>query len=150
MTGLPRPGEPLQGKWALIAFGFTATSVLIIAGAVYWVLAAAEALALDRAVLLGILAAFALEFVAFKAIRARLPADRARHLISVGALVLGNVILGALALYYGIAVLRDVFGGSASWVIAALAAAAYVALIWYAARVPELEMDDPNSPIIHL
>jgi TRAP transporter 4TM/12TM fusion protein len=150
MTGLPRPGEPLEGKWALIAFGFTVTSVLIIAGAVYWVLAAAQALDLDSAVLLGILAAFALEFVFFKAIRARLSGDRARHYVSVGALVLGNVVLGALALYYGIAVLRDVFGGGASWVIAALAAAVYVALIWYAARVPELEMDDPNSPIIHL
>ncbi len=150
MTGLPRPGRPLGGRWALIAFGFTVASVLIIAGAAYWVLAAAAALALDSAVLLGILAVFALEVVFFKALKARLPADRARHFISAGALVLGNVVLGTLALYYGIAVLRDVFGGGASWAIAALAAVVYVALIWYAARVPELEMDDPNSPIIHL
>jgi TRAP transporter 4TM/12TM fusion protein len=56
----------------------------------------------------------------------------------------------AFAVYYGIGWLKPALGASASWVIAALIAAVYVGLVAYAARFPELELDDPNQPIVKL
>jgi len=56
----------------------------------------------------------------------------------------------SLAVYYGLGWLRPVLGGGASVVIVVGIAAAYLGLIWYAARYPDLKMDDPNQPIISL
>ncbi len=50
----------------------------------------------------------------------------------------GLIVLGALV-YYGIGWVKGVFGGAASAIIAVAAAAAYVGLVWYATRFPELE-----------
>ncbi len=56
----------------------------------------------------------------------------------------------SFAVYYGIGWIRPTFGPSANWVIAAVLFAVYVALIAFAARYPELEMDDPNEPVVQL
>ncbi len=56
----------------------------------------------------------------------------------------------ALAVYYGIGWMKPAFGDAASWIIAALLAVAYVGLVRFGARYPELEMDDPDSPVVSL
>ncbi len=56
----------------------------------------------------------------------------------------------AAIVYFGIGWIKPVFGDAASWIIAALLALVYVYLIWIGAQHPELEMDDPNSPIMTL
>ncbi len=56
----------------------------------------------------------------------------------------------SFAVYYGIGWIRPTFGASASWIIAALLLAAYIALIAFGARYPELELDDPNEPVLQL
>ncbi len=56
----------------------------------------------------------------------------------------------AMAVYYGIGWIKPAFGEAAFWVIAVLLGGVYVALVWYGSRFPELEMDDPNSPIVNL
>jgi TRAP transporter 4TM/12TM fusion protein len=56
----------------------------------------------------------------------------------------------ALAVYYGIGWMKPAFGDAASWIIAVLVAAIYVGLIAFAAKYPELELDDPDSPVVSL
>ena len=64
-----------------------------------------------------------------------------------GILVLSGL---SLAVYYGIGWIKPVFGDAASWVIAALLAAVYVVLVRHCSRFPELPLDDPNAPVVHL
>ena len=56
----------------------------------------------------------------------------------------------ALAVYYGIGWLQPALGSAATWVISALLVGAYVGLVWIGSRYPELEVDDPNAPIVRL
>jgi TRAP transporter 4TM/12TM fusion protein len=76
---------------------------------------------------------------------------RAWHqsLITFG-LVAASLIILAGTVYYGIGWLKVAFPAGASWILLVLIALAYVALCWYGARYPELEMDDPNAPVVEL
>ncbi len=56
----------------------------------------------------------------------------------------------AFAVYYGVGWMKPAFGDAASWIIAAVLVAVYVALIVFGARFPELELDDPNQPVTKL
>jgi TRAP transporter 4TM/12TM fusion protein len=56
----------------------------------------------------------------------------------------------ALAVYYGIGWMKPTFGDAASWIISVLVGVVYVGLIAFAARYPELELDDPDSPVVSL
>jgi TRAP-type uncharacterized transport system fused permease subunit len=62
-----------------------------------------------------------------------------QSLVSFGATVCGLIILSAVV-YYGIGWMKDAFGGAATVIVSALTVAAYVGLVWYAARQPELEI----------
>jgi len=72
-----------------------------------------------------------------------------RSLINFGITVCSLIILAG-AVYYGIGWTRTAFGEAATWVVAFGVLAAYVGLVWYAAQVPELKVDDPNSPVLKL
>ena len=56
----------------------------------------------------------------------------------------------AISIYYGISWLKPVFGDNATWVISLLLVVAYFVLVWVGSRYPELEMDDPNAPVVRL
>ncbi|MFC6672609.1 TRAP transporter permease [Marinobacterium aestuariivivens] len=56
----------------------------------------------------------------------------------------------ALAVYYGIGWIKPLLGDAASLVIAVLLFIVYVGLIRFAARYPELELDDPESEVVEL
>jgi len=62
---------------------------------------------------------------------------------------LGLVILSGI-LYYGFGWLKGALGPATGWAAAVIVAAAYVALLWYAAQYPELEVDDPDSALTEL
>jgi len=64
----------------------------------------------------------------------------------------GVVVLCAIsfAVYYGIGWIRPVFGAAASWIIGAGLIIAYVALIAFGSRYPELKIEDPNKPVTAL
>ncbi|MEO1223369.1 MAG: TRAP transporter permease [Pseudomonadota bacterium] len=151
MKALPKPGEPLPAKWALIAFGITLATVIIVAGVIAGGFELAGLLAdpvfgLIAVVLIGIV-----EWIIFSAFARSLPKDRFKRTVSVGGLVLMNVILGAMAVFFGMSVLTTLFGDfAAAWIGAVILLAIYVALVAYAARYPELEMDDPNAPVVSL
>jgi TRAP transporter 4TM/12TM fusion protein len=80
---------------------------------------------------------------------ARTPVDTRTRLIRSG-LGLSGTIAVLCALYYGIEASQAVFGAAAPWLLAAIGLAVYVWTIWYAACFPNLELDDPNVPIIRL
>lgn len=56
----------------------------------------------------------------------------------------------SFAVYYGLGWIKPAAGEAAGFVIAALLAAVYLGLIRFCARYPELELDDPNSPVVEL
>ena len=56
----------------------------------------------------------------------------------------------ALATYYGIGWINDVADEQSGWIIAALLTLVYVAIIKFCATYPDLELDDPNAPIVSL
>lgn len=66
------------------------------------------------------------------------------------AFVVALVCVIGFVTYYGIGWIKTLAGDAAIYIVAVLIAIAYVALLWYATRYPELEMDDPNNPVIEL
>ncbi|MCB1857828.1 MAG: TRAP transporter permease, partial [Gammaproteobacteria bacterium] len=73
----------------------------------------------------------------------------AQKLMTFAAIVTGTCLIG-LIVYYGIGWIKDYTGEAAIYIVAAGVLAAYVALVAYSARYPELAMDDPNSPLLEL
>lgn len=63
--------------------------------------------------------------------------------------VLSLVVLSGLV-YYAIVFQKQLFGDAVGWVVAVECAAIYLAGLYYAARYPDLEMDDPNEPVLEL
>ena len=150
MAGLPRPGVRLPPKLALISAGITVASILIIAGALYWIFQAAALLDQSHWVVVGTAAAFALQFILFGTIRSRLPGQQAARFVSMGGIVLCNTVIGAVGLFHLMALIKLASGSSIGFVVALLLAAVAAGLIWYGSRFPELELDDPNAPVISL
>ena len=138
MQGLPRPGEPLGMKWSLISFGITACSLLIIAGLLYYVFAAAALIDDHLWAFVGAVALFALQALCLRTIHAALPRERRRRFVSGGAIVLVNVLIGAFALFHGMELLKLIAGDALGWAVCAVLAGAVIALIYYASRFPEL------------
>src|SRR5690606_20411399 len=60
------------------------------------------------------------------------------------------MIVTLCALYYGVLAIQAVFGADAGWPLAGIAALISVGTVWLASRYPDLELDDPNAPIIHV
>jgi TRAP transporter 4TM/12TM fusion protein len=73
----------------------------------------------------------------------------AQRLLTFVAVICGLVILSG-AVYYGVGWTKTVFGDEATWIVGSLAGLVYVALLWYAARYPELHPDDPDTEVIRL
>ncbi len=62
---------------------------------------------------------------------------------------IGIALLG-IAVHYGLGWIKVVAPDAAFAVVVALSAAFYLILLWYASRVPDLVVDDPNAPITEL
>jgi len=62
---------------------------------------------------------------------------------------IGIGILG-LAVYFGLGWIKDVAPDAAFLVVCLLSAAAYLILLWFASRYPDLEVDAPDAPITEL
>ncbi len=72
-----------------------------------------------------------------------------QRLFTFTSVVLGVCLL-SLALYYGMGWLKGAAGDATIYIAGAFVLASYVALVWYAARFPELAMDDPDAEILEL
>ena len=91
---------------------------------------------------------------ALKANMTGLPSSNpARPLINkVLGFLTGLILLMALsfAVYYGLGWLKPVLGDATPWVVAVALTVIYIGLLKVGANYPELEMDDPNSPVVKL
>lgn len=76
----------------------------------------------------------------------RAPTTMVQSLLGFGITVCSLVILAG-AIYYGIGWTRAAFGPAANALIAVFVLVAYLALLWVAAQVPELTIDDPQAPL---
>ena len=56
----------------------------------------------------------------------------------------------AAAVYFGIGWTKDLFGDNAGWILTAVLVAIYLVLIKFAAKYPDLELDDPNAEVVEL
>jgi len=79
----------------------------------------------------------------------RSTASAGSRLLSFGMTVAGFIVLSG-AVYWGIGWIKTVMGEAAIWVVGVGLLAAYVGLLWFGARQPELELDDPNAPVFEL
>jgi TRAP transporter 4TM/12TM fusion protein len=70
----------------------------------------------------------------------------------IAGILLGFLVTAAIgmAVYYGIGWIKPVLGDWASPVIAVALFVIYVALIRFASRYPDLELDDPDSEVVEL
>jgi len=75
--------------------------------------------------------------------------DRRTRLLRSGLGIAGTIAVLCL-LYYAIQGAKAAFGTSAPWILGLGGIVLYIWTVWYAARFPDLELDDPNAPIIKL
>ena len=66
------------------------------------------------------------------------------RLLSTVMTISGLVVLAGLV-YYGLGWIKDVTGDASDIVVAVLLLFAYLALLWFSARQPELHIEDPNK-----
>jgi TRAP transporter 4TM/12TM fusion protein len=112
---------------------------------------------IKHAILPAIISYIALVYIvhleALKANMSGLPkrtnATVAQKLMTFAAIVTGFCVIG-FAVYYGIGWIKGMAGDNAIYIVAVLVAVAYVGLLKYATTFPELEMDDPNNPVLEL
>ncbi len=73
-------------------------------------------------------------------------------LVRLMNMLLGFIIITGVAalVYYGLGWIKGATGDTASFIIAGLLFAAYLALLRFGTGYPELIMEDPNSPIVSL
>jgi len=79
----------------------------------------------------------------------RNPGSAGARLISFGMTLAGFIVLSG-AVYWGIGWIKTLMGPSAVWVVGVGLLASYVGLLWFGARQPELQLDDPNAPVFEL
>lgn len=150
MEGLPRASEPKPLKWALISFGVTISVMLAIAGGIYYLFAAFEALGSSANRLFAVLIVLGLVACVLALLRSRAGADTRMRVLSTGALVIGVSAIASFGLFFFMDVLTRVTGNWTQWAVALLLLAVYVGLVRYCSQFPDLEMDDPNVPVVRL
>jgi len=79
----------------------------------------------------------------------RSKASAGSRLLSLAMTVAGFVVLSGMV-YWGIGWIKDVAGAAAVWIVGVGLLAAYVGLLWFEAKQPVLELDDPDAPVFEL
>ena len=69
--------------------------------------------------------------------------------IGYGLTAAGFIILCGLV-YYGLGWMKDAFGGATPYIASVAIAVVYIGLLKFAAGYPELEVDDPDAPVVSL
>jgi len=150
MAGLPRFGEPLPLKWSVLSFAVTMAVILAAASGVYYLFQLFQELSSNGGRLLAFVAAIALIVAILAVIRSRLDETMRPRILSTGAMVLGLAVLVSFAAFYFMKMLSAISGPASPWIIAALLAVVYVGLVRFCADYPDLELDDPDEPVVHL
>ncbi|WP_421873047.1 TRAP transporter permease [Nitratireductor rhodophyticola] len=65
-------------------------------------------------------------------------------------IVIASIVILLGAIYYAINFIKFVLPGLSGPVLMLALLVSYLALIWYASKSPDLELDDPNAPVVEL
>ena len=150
MSGLPRAGEPKPLKWALLSFGITMAVIMAAASAIYHLFEAFRALGSSGGRLLAVAIVLAIVAVFAMSMNSKASEDVRIRALSTGGLVLGATVISAFGVFYVVDLIGSASGGAAPWIIGAVLIAAYVGLVRFCSAYPELELDDPNEPVVRL
>ncbi len=150
MSGLPRAGEPKPLKWALLSFGITMAVIMAAASAIYHLFEVFRALGSSGGRLLAVVIVLAIVAVFAMSMNSKASEDVRIRALSTGGLVLGATVISAFGVFYVVDLIGSASGGAAPWIIGAVLIAAYVGLVRFCSAYPELELDDPNEPVVRL
>ncbi|MFK5980066.1 MAG: TRAP transporter permease [Rhizobiaceae bacterium] len=149
MVGLKRAKEGKPAKWALISFGVTMAVIMGLASGVYYLYELFQLMGSTPMKLVGALVALVVAIFVMKML-AKSSESNALRFVSTSGTVLGYAVVGAFGLFFLSDMIGTNAGGYTIWVVGALLIAAYVYLAKFCASYPELELDDPNEPVISL
>ena len=151
MKGLTREDSGKTTKDVLISWALTLLPIIMLAGGAFYLSQLYAMLATTEARLGIVLAVIAAQYFIFKGLKAKTSEDKLAKVISTGAIVLGNLIIGAFGLFFFVDLLKSFFSPEAMfWVVAAFVLLVYVVLAKISANYPDLIMDDPDSPVLSL
>ena len=151
MQGLPRAIAPKPAKLALLSFGITLAAILAMGGGLYYLSEAFNLLESNLNRLLVIVVLTALQFGVLKTFSAKAGAGTKEKALSVGAVILCNIVIGAFAAFFAISLIRELAGATLTpWIAGAAILVIYVWLVSKCAGYPDLVVDDPNAPIVAL
>jgi len=150
MVALPRATDPKPARWALLSPLITIGVLGGLAFLIYAVFQLWLALETDSARLIAVVIALAAQVVLYKVLQATAEEETRKNAVSMGFLVLANAVFLSFGAFFLINMIREVAGDATPYVVALLVLGVYVALIWFCSRYPDLEMDDPNSPVVSL
>ncbi len=72
------------------------------------------------------------------------------HSLLIFGVTVVSIVLLTCAVYYGVGWIKTLAPDYAFYIVAAALVGIYIALIYYAARYPDLEPDDPDAPVVEL
>ena len=71
--------------------------------------------------------------------------------VSTGIIILCYMVIGAFGLFFLINFVGEIAGKTLTpWILDAMIVALYIYLVSICSKVPDLIMDDPNSPVVAL
>lgn len=151
MKGLPRADELKPAKLALISAGITLASILVLGGGTYYVFELFNMLATTGNRLGAVALLLVLQFAVYTGFVKNTDADTKAKAVSTGIIILCNTVICAFGAFFFINFVGELAGKTwTPWIIGALIIALYVYLVSICAKVPDLVMDDPNSPVVEL
>ena len=77
------------------------------------------------------------------------PVTMSQKLIRWGISVCSVLIIAGVV-YYGVTFITAAFGEFSVWILVVLILAVYLGCVLFAAQQPDLELDDPNAPVVQL
>jgi len=151
MQGLTREGTVKSTKDVLISWAMTLLPIIALAGGAFYLSQLYEFLATPSARFAGVLAVIAIQYIIYKSLKSKTSEDKLAKTVSTGAIVLGNIVIGAFGLFSLISILKTYVGPDMMFVaISALILITYVILVKISSAYPDLIMDDPDSPVLSL
>ncbi|WP_288903648.1 TRAP transporter permease [uncultured Sneathiella sp.] len=151
MQGLDRVGDVKPMKLALLSFGITLATILVLGGGIYYLSELFHLLDTSLNRLIAILILILLQVGIFKVAVEKAEEGTKAKILSKGALILCNIVIASFAIFFAVDLLRQLVGPTLTpWIAGAAVLLVYVYLTSICARYPDLVVDDPNAPITTL
>ncbi|WP_421782245.1 TRAP transporter permease [Kiloniella litopenaei] len=151
MKGLTRAGEVKTARDVALSWLISLSGIFVLAGGLTYASEAYQFLQGTTERLAAVLAILVIQFAVVKLVKNKADAGTYAKTISTGAIVLGNAVIVSFGLFFLINFIQDTAGKELTpWVVGALVLVTYLFLAKYSSQYPDLEIDDPNQPIVKL